>query len=40
MYFYIGTLFTLEVNRWFVYVSIGRWELSLGHNKGANATEH
>ena len=30
MYFYIDTLLSLEVNRWYVYVSIGAWEVSVG----------
>ena len=29
MYFYIGTLFSLEVNRWYVYMNIGSWVFSI-----------
>ena len=32
MYFYIGTVFSLEVNRWYVYMNIGRWEFSVGRD--------
>ena len=30
MYFCIGTVFSLEVNRWYFYMNIGQWEVSVG----------